>query len=506
MAVRFEEENATPGIRKVRFELEEPPEAPPKASMSPETSALYGAGQGLSFGFADEGLAAAKTAYEKIKNGDKSGWMDLYKTKVAQERQELEEAQKNPLSYYGGVAAGALPTMAIPGLGVARGAGLGMTLGKVGLQSGLAAAGESTANPFDSPEKAKEFALDTAKGGALGAATQGVFSGVGGALKALSPAALRRVAEDRAVKSVTGQNISALRKMAGTTLSSAGDVEKAQAGIRKIGRNLLDEGSIGALDTVEDIAPKLTTARKSYGASIGDVANQIDAVSPQSVDAKKISQDIMNYASSIPDTEAGKKLQDRLMAEAANFEKKGKMSFGEAQSFKNLFQYKPVDADALISSKDATNKIKSIIGGEMDTTAERMAKSAGPESDLIGQYKELKDKYGSFKAASDAATDRVQKNLTNRFISPTDYGVGIGAGVLGGVANAAGGEGGDDTESKLKYIALGALGAMGHKFARTRGSSLAAVTTNTLANVLDRSRTTQSTVLKSKIRKTLRSS
>jgi hypothetical protein len=483
MGVRFEEE--TSGVRPVRFELEEATAPPAKPSMSKEASALYGAGQGLTFGYSDEGLAAAKTLWDKLKGSDERGIGDIYKEKVGQERAALEEAQKNPVSYYGGAVVGSLPTMAIPGLGVARGAGLGATLGKMALQGGIAASGESTANPFESPSRAKELAMDTLQGAGVGAATQGVFSGLGGVLKRLSPTALRALAEDRAVKSVTGQNISALRKMAGTTLSSAGDVEAANAGIRKIGRDVLDQGSIGALDTVEDIAPKLSTARKGYGGQIGEVGKQIDAVNPLSVDAKRISEDIANYAYSIPETEAGKKLQDKLLAEAANFEKRGRLSFGEAQDFKNQFQYKPVDADALISNKDATNKIKSIISKEMETTADTMKGAGGDQADLIGRYKDLKSKYGSFKGASDAATDRVQKNLTNRFISPTDYGVGIGTGAVGALSSM-GDDGGPD-ESKLKYIALGALGAMGHKFARTRGSSLAAVTADNLAKVLESS-------------------
>ncbi len=55
MPVRFEEERPS----NVRFE-EEVVEEP---KLAPEQSALYGAGQGISFGYSDEILGALKAAH-----------------------------------------------------------------------------------------------------------------------------------------------------------------------------------------------------------------------------------------------------------------------------------------------------------------------------------------------------------------------------------------------------------------------------------------------------------
>jgi hypothetical protein len=484
------------------------PEQAPK--VQPSQSALYGASQGLTFGFADEGVAAVKALKDKVTSG--GDYRDLYKARVAEERQSLDEARReNPKSYIGGELLGTLPTLAIPGLGalkVAKGAGTaakvadkalkgasllgipkGATIGRAaasaGAQGALMAAGESTADPLESPDKAIDLGMDIAKGAAFGAATQGIFSAGGGLLEKLTPSALRKTAEERAVKAATGQNISALRKMSGTTLNSAGDIAKAEAGLRKKGRDILDEGSLQALDTVEDLAPKLSKGREKYGKLIGEIGTKIDESVPLAVDSQNIAKKMIQYAETIPLTEQGKKLQDRILAESANFEKIGRMSFEDAQKFKNQFQYKPTDADALVSNKDVTNKVRSIIGSEMDDTVEKLAQLGPAETkQLLSQYKVAKSKYGTFKSASDAATDRVQKNLSNRFVSPSDYGVGATAGILSAMGGA---QGGDD--SKMSSLALGALAAMGNKFARTRGSALAAVTADNIAAALEKSPT-----------------
>jgi hypothetical protein len=288
---------------------------------------------------------------------------------------------------------------------------------------------------------------------------------------------LRNFAEQRAVKATTGESISALRKMTKTTLQDAGDVEKAEKILSRIGGDVLDEGSIKAFDNVENIAPRLSSSRKEYGAAIGDVGKEIDKIKPKSVNASNIAKKIQDYAESIPETNAGKNLQDKLISEAANFESIKGLSFEDAQKFKNQFKYKPQDADALISNQDATNKIRQIISKEMEDTAESVG---GKE--LAKKYKESKSKYDTFKKASNSATDRVQKNLSNRFVSPSDYGVGVSAGLLSSMNQS-----GEDGESKLKSVAVGALGAMTHKFLRTRGSSFSAVTANSISKTLKES-------------------
>ena len=293
-----------------------------------------------------------------------------------------------------------------------------------------------------------------AQGAILGAAVQG---------------GLKTFPEARAVKAATGQNISALRQITGTTLQSPGSIEDATKKIVKVGRDILKEPDVlTPLSSVEDIAPRITAAREKYGKLIGSVGDDIDTMVPKSVDAKHIANDIVDYAAKIPPTESGKTLQTRLMEEAKNFEDIGLLSFADAQLLKNQFRYKPVDADALISNQDATNAVRRIIKREMERTADRFQR--------LDEYLFFKSKFGSFKAAEGAATDRVQKNITNRFISPSDYGIGAAAGIANSFAA------GSITPTS---VLIGTGAALGNKFARERGSALAAKTADAILKAFE---------------------
>lgn len=440
-------------------------------------SAFQGGLQGASFGFADELEGAGRAALQAYQNPQKRGLNELvgsYKSFRDQARARYEQArQDNPLSYTGGEVAGSIGTAFIPGIGllnVGKGATTAAKLATAANTGALIGAGTSTADLTEGD--AKGLAKDVATGAATGAAIQGVLSGAGSVAQGIANR-FKDIPEQRAVKAVTGQNISGLRQISGTTLKSAGDIDAANKRIIKVGRDILDEpGVLGPLSKVEDIAPKLSEAREKYGKLIGEIGTKIDDAVPQAVDAKNIANQIVAYAEKVPETIQGQKLRDKLLEEAANFEKIGNLSFADAQAFKNQFKYKPVDADVLISNQDATNKIRSIISKEMDRTAETLS-TQGPQEvkDLIGNYQLYKSKYGSFKAASDAATDRIQKNLTNRFVSPSDYGIGSAVGLAQALSQGG---------PSLSTLAAGAAAAGVNKFARERGSALAAKTADSI--------------------------
>lgn len=446
-------------------------------------SAFQGAVEGASMGFADELVGAYKAGKEAVQNPEKRGLNDLansYKKYRDEARAGFEAArQDNPLSYTGGEIAGSVATSFVPGMGwlnVGKGASTAAKLGTAAKAGALIGAGTSNADLTKG--EVGDLAKDVVQGGATGALVQGALSGAGAVAEGIAER-FKNLPENRAVKAVTGQNISSLRQISGTTLKSAGDIGAANDRIVKVGRDILDEpGVLGPLSKVEDMAPKLGAAREKYGSLIGEVGAQIDQAAPKSVDAQNIANNIVKYAETIPETIQGQKLRDKLLEEAANFEKIGSLDFVDAQKFKNQFKYKAVDADALISNQDAVNKVRGIISKEMDSTVEKLSAPAadgskGPLAGLIENYKQYKSKYGSFKAASDAATDRVQKNLTNRFISPSDYGIGAAIGTAQSFAHGSVSPG---------TVALGAGAALANKFARERGSALAARTAEGILN------------------------
>ena len=445
-------------------------------------SAVIGALDSKLMGFADEAGGVAKTAYDAIKDPVKtykkglSGLMDSYRQNRTDIRTEMDLSQKdNPMSYLGGQIGGVIIGPSLPGLGWANIAKDASFLQKMKVAAGVGGlAGAGTSNADLTKGELVDLAKDAGLGATTGLVVQGALSGGGQALDG----ALKRfknIPESRAVKAVTGQNISALRQISNTTFKNPGDINAATNRIVKAGRDILDEeGVLNAFSKVEDMAPKLGAAREKYGQLIGDIGTKIDELAPGAVDTKNIAQKILDYAEQIPKTEPGKNLQKRLIEEAANFEEIGNLGFIDAQKYKNQFKFKPVDADLLISNQDATNKIRSIISKEMEKTAENLSKVDNPEiKSLLGNYKLFKSKYGSFRDASNAATDRVQKNLTNRFISPTDYGIGTALGLGYGFKQ----EGWDP-----KALAYGAAGAAGNKFLRERGSAFAAKTADAIIN------------------------
>lgn len=461
-----------------RLRDENPPEgSEPAVADHPQSmiaSGLQGAAQGATFGFSDELLAGAKAAMDKLKEGGgtfagKTPYSDYYNKRVQAEREAVQRAKEdNPGSFTTGMVGGNIATnLLIPGLGVAKGAGLGATLGKAALQGGLVGAGESV------PKDQGEFLEDIAKGAATGAATQGAFSGLAGLAGKFSPSALDKFAQERAVKAAVGPNVSNLRQAIGTTIRGA-KPEDVNNRIAKMGRDILDENVLSALSKTEDLGPGLQGAAKKYGSQIGEIGQTIDKAIPNAVDPKKIASDLAEYAATIPSSVGGKRLQERVMAEAANFEEMPQLGFGQAQALKNQFKYKPVDQDALISDKDVSNKVRNIIGQNMESAAEKVQNS-GDENlkDLLQRYQTAKSKYGTFKSTSDASANEATKDLMRRVVSPSDYATGIGTGAVGALATG-----------NPATAAIGILGAAANKFARERGSSTAAVIANNVSKAM----------------------
>jgi hypothetical protein len=457
--------------------------------------------QGGSLGFADEG-AGVFWGVGDVLTGKASpkDIVDRYYFHRNKSREKNVQAQAdNPGSYLGGELAGGVGSAFVPGLGVlnaAKGARLAQVAGRGALSGGLYGAGQAK----ELENVPGEIATQAAIGGVSGPAFQKLGETVVKGAKAV-PGALKKEAEERAVKAVTGQNIKAIRDMAKTTHASAGDVSKFEKNIGRVGRELLEETTpegkpvIGAFDNVEGIAPKLAEARKGYGEKIGEVSKTIDAFFPNgAVKGQKIASELREYANKIPPIDTGVGLRKRINTIANQMDSVGDLTFKDANLFKNQFKFKATDQDLVMGNKDVTNKIRSIIGNEMDNTANDLSKKLGQFKEApiksvnqnpsvrdpfeigaddyqkiqtlkstLDKYKHFKDKYGTFKGATDAATDRVQKNLSNRFISPSDYGAGAAVSA-GGLAAT-----GDPT---MLLFGLAASGA--NKLARERGSAGAA--------------------------------
>lgn len=311
----------------------------------------------------------------------------------------------------------------------------------------------------------------------------------------ISPIA-KDIAEERAIAAVGGgHNITHRRKITDTTLHAPGDMRKIEKIESKYARDILDEkGVLQSFDKPLDTAYRLAEAKDKYGAIIGNIADDIDKIAPKSVSATNIADNIRKYANSLPKVGEGPEIAQELYKQAQRFENIGELGFREAQDYKGMFEHAPSSENKLIKNKTATSRIKDIIKKEMEDTVENLIKDprtidmvessrkSTPQELKLGHdpermihaplfesaqdYKFNKGKYGTFKKAQAAATDRAQKNKELRkFIgSPSDY---YSSGIASLLSTGAG--------VPFPFnVATGVGAGLLHRYVRERGASAVA--------------------------------
>lgn len=462
----------------------------PAPSMA--DSAMRGTARGLTFGFADKASAGVNAVRDYLQNkygryGDVSDKFDIGKdydkNLNAIKKTDETSKQSNPWTYGAANLAASVASpvnkLIAPIATIGRGGTLAkMAAGAVG--GGIAGAGESQAHPLSSPDEAMRFGGDILQGAALGGATTGALDVAAKGISKLAPDSLREMAGERLVKAGTGQNKRAISAMRATGAADESGNALELAG-RTLGR--ADEAgpaAVGFVDKAESILPNVQAKQKFFGQAIGKTADAIDSAMPNAVDGKKISQKILDYASSLPETEQTKPIINRLMNEAQNFEKRGQMTFADAQKLKESFKFKPMDSSTHTFGQEASNKLNGIMRREMNDTASQMSQVAPEGSDLknlAGNYLENKGKYQVYKQVGEAGQKRVDANLSNRSMSPSDY----AAGATGMLAAAAHGGG------AVKSAIIATAASLANKTARQYGSAFMGRSMQGLADVLDKS-------------------
>lgn len=322
---------------------------------------------------------------------------------------------------------------------------------------------------------AADMALDPTAYVGIGAAKHGTKAAIKGAgvMNEKLAKHLAQLAGERATKAATGQNVAAWRKIANMKRGGSRDAAASLERARATGQQLLDEGVVRFGDRVEGIAPRATEALHRAGDDIEYVEKAIDTAYPKGiVDGRSIANDIVEFAATIPETEAGKALQKRLLAEAENLDGMGSMTFEHAKKVKGQFKYKPDAQDLLVSSQDATNAIGGIISRAMEDSAMRAAPRIDPK--LHEKYLDAKRRYHIHSNVATAANDRVVANQSNRWFSPSDYFTG-GTGIT-----AAAGV----THDPIASAVVGAAAGIGNKVLRERGSASVAAIANSVSKLL----------------------
>lgn len=462
-----------------------------KAPTNDDYSKLGSFGMGAlesgTLGFADEIGGALGTIPDVIQGKDLKTSYQHNRDKI---RNEINKAEESHPDYHtAGQLTGAIGSVFIPGMGwlnATKAAKLLGAFGKGTVAGGVIGAGTSDADLTEG--QFEKFGKDILKSGFVGGVAGAATNALG---NIASQKGIEQLARERAVKAATGGNIAAFRGITNTTHKNAGGISEPKRKINEAGKDVLDEPDLlGWTSKSKDLAVGLENAMKKYGKEIGAVADQIDALVPNAVNAKNIASEIRNYSHSLAKTQGS--LKQSLDNVAQIYDDIGRFSFKEANKYKQSHKFTVTDKDALISDADAINKVREIVSKEMEETVKRLSvpqpfeliqqqASDGKIRNLPSNYQEQLDgllekylfnkkKYGTFKELSNATTDRYLKDLSNRYVSPSDYAAGIATSGTSGSMNPA-------------KIPIAITGAGTNKILRERGSAFAAKTLNATAKL-----------------------
>lgn len=293
---------------------------------------------------------------------------------------------------------------------------------------------------------------------------------------------LRSKGAESAVKAVTG----------GGQLNVIRDASRRPGGISRTGSHLLNVDktipkefggkTIGWFSRSDDLAEPLIRKKEFYGQAIGDIGGIVDTIEPNSVDGVKIANEIREIVNrKLADIPSNEATRNRLLNDADALAKKGSISFNEAHNLKQNYDFKGKGALPEYSD-EVTNALYNSISNGMDEAVEKakhLARIKGYDKEignLLSEYKNIKQKYQTFRMMTKASKEFSERELSRRFSSPSDYLMAL---MGGGVAAA---------KDANTLAALGAAGGgmMLNKLARERGRSFTANTLNTLANLMDK--------------------
>lgn len=383
-------------------------------------------------------------------------------------RDEMDSELKNT---GGGTKAIGTAVGLIPGL-VTGGAApeLTATVPRAATTAGLLGAAQ---NPGDEPGKIDPIqAKERAKSGLVNAAIGGVVAKGAQALEGASEG-LKSTANLRALKQ-SGAMLRDLR-----SLDNTGRLERA-------GQLLLDEGIVTKGATLDSIEQKTHDALNRYGNQILGVENGIDAHVPNMIKngqgeilpnrmkmADRIERDVIEP---LKGSSATEKLIPQVQDYADSLRAKGNtpLTFAEARKEKLGFD-KILNWDKTQSpSLELTKQVRGAINKEIEDSVRRLSDST--KDPIYEAWKNAKDKFGTLQKVNDIAQDKQFREMANRYISPSDYGMGLGT-----LMAAAAGKGHLGPAEVMRAIGAGTA----NHLIRKHGNAVVSSTANQISKALD---------------------
>jgi hypothetical protein len=437
---------------------EEAPPSEEEAKPGYLESLLRGAAQMGSLGFADEVAGRARSLLKGTPYAE-----EVEKSRAA----DSAAKSANPKTFFAGEVGGAVGTSLIPGLGPARGIALG------------AASGYGGSSASDISGQARDTAIGAA-GGLVGtgvgeAAGKLLARPVGTALanageglppktpNYLAPVSdkLKDMAEKRAVK------------QAGAMLKNFRGLEH-QGRLNETGRMLLDEGIVGPLTPLSGVAKKAAAKVEEQGQIIGGVEKALDSKFDMMANHPQFRDKLFNpkqFADKFEAQTLSKLENDPAMADLVPAVKQklqrfrdmgdNPIPFGKANDIKRSFDAFLNHTKEQTPQKELIKQLRGALNGEIENKVAEVGGAVYP--DLLTKYKAAKKAYGLAKGVQDMSEDKLLREEANRYLSPSDYGVGGVGAVVGGMLGHAPG------------AAIGAAaGSIGNKLSRKYGSALGA--------------------------------
>ncbi len=379
--------------------------------ISKTESALRGAAQGASMGFADEIAGAIEAALSK----------KTYEQARNESRANFAKAKKeNPGSYTSGEVGGGLATAFVPGLNVAKGAGL--------LKTGIQAAGLGLAGGagYSEADNVGDLSADALKGAAIGGT-------IGVAAHAASPYL------EKAVSAASKKTSDLANRFAARALGAERGTVKS-LGMEKVlgaGRQALDEGLLSPLASTDDVIARNNAVKNQGGKLMEKAYNAIDdagasTFNPLNVASKVDTELAPTYRTPINKAETNQ-LENTLESIMARGD--GNIPIKQAQALKEeigavAFPRGKRPIDPTPKQQMAMDAYK-IINQSIDDAVEKGAKAV-ENAGLSETLKRGKEIFGKAKVSEKLLDNKRAREQGNNIIGLTDAITGAGALGYGG--------------------------------------------------------------------------
>lgn len=431
------------------------------APVSQGESALRGAAQGATFGFAPAIAGAAEAIPTALNAASGTGSMqdilDAYRKARDASKTKFDAAEKaNPKTFMAGSLAGGLAPALLTGGASAEG-----SLAK-GLASSLPVSAETAAGALtgagygalsgagqavSSGEGLEQGAKDVAANAAGGALLGGAASKLGQTLGAV-PEALDSFGNKQAIEA-TGANKGMIKQMLGkdarasSYAASVGE-ENPESMVQKTGallsepNDLMPTPVVTPMSSAQTILDRSSNLKNAASQKMGEISKQLDTsfteadpdikakfFNPQDA-AKEIETQLLDpirVNGEVPPAAIPTARAIQTVLDTVNQFGNEPIPFEQAQKLKSLLTNLVNYGTEGSESNQILKRAGGIIRAGIDDAAKAVADDAG-SPELADQYLKAKDLYGAADIASKASQAKVAGGMANKTISLSDLGAG----------------------------------------------------------------------------------